>query len=47
MAARSGQTVGYAVPINFLLQPDHIRGFLEASDAKILVTLGPHPQFDI
>jgi fatty-acyl-CoA synthase len=41
------ETVGYAVPINFLLQPDHIRGLLEASDAKILVTMGPHPQLDI
>ncbi len=37
------ETAGYAVPINFLLQPDHIRGLLEASEAKILVTLGPHP----
>ena len=25
------ETAGYAVPINFLLQPDHIRGLLEAS----------------
>lgn len=41
------ETAGYAVPINFLLQPDHIRGLLEASEAKILVTLGPHPQLDI
>jgi fatty-acyl-CoA synthase len=43
----AAETVGYAVPINFLLQPDHIRGLLEASDAKILVTFGPHPQLDI
>ncbi len=41
------ETVGYAVPINFLLQPDHIKSLLEASEAKILVTLGPHPQLDI
>ena len=41
------ETVGYAVPLNFLLQPDHIRSLLEASEAKILVTLGPHPQLDI
>jgi fatty-acyl-CoA synthase len=41
------ETAGYAVPINFLLQPDHIRGLLEASEAKILVTFGPHPQLDI
>jgi fatty-acyl-CoA synthase len=39
----AAETVGYAVPINFLLRPDHIRGLLEASDAKVLVTLGPHP----
>ena len=43
----AAETVGYAVPINFLLRPDHIRGLLEASDAKVLVTLGPHPQLDI
>jgi fatty-acyl-CoA synthase len=43
----AAETVGYAVPINFLLQPDHIRGLLEASDVKVLVTLGPHPQLDI
>lgn len=41
------ETAGYAVPINFLLQPDHIKSLLEASGAKILVTLGPHPQLDI
>jgi fatty-acyl-CoA synthase len=41
------ETAGYAVPINFLLQPDHIRGLLEASGAKVLVTFGPHPQLDI
>jgi fatty-acyl-CoA synthase len=43
----AAETVGYAVPINFLLQPDHIRSLLEASDARILVTFGPHPQLDI
>lgn len=41
------ETAGYAVPINFLLQPDHIAGLIEASGAKILVALGPHPQLDI
>ncbi|MFT5114967.1 MAG: fatty-acyl-CoA synthase [Parasphingorhabdus sp.] len=41
------ETAGYAVPINFLLQPDHIQGLLEASGATVLVTLGPHPQLDI
>ncbi len=43
----AAETVGYAVPINFLLQPDHIRVLLEASDATVLVTFGPHPQLDI
>ena len=41
------ETAGYAVPINFLLQPDHIAGLLEASGATLLVTLGPHPVLDI
>ena len=41
------ETAGYAVPINFLLQPDHIAGLLEASGASILVALGPHPALDI
>ncbi|MEM1177838.1 MAG: AMP-binding protein [Acidobacteriota bacterium] len=41
------EIAGYAVPINFLLQPDAIRELVEASEAKVLVTLGPHPQLDI
>ncbi len=41
------ETVGYAVPINFLLQPQSIVELLKASGAKILVALGPHPQLDI
>ena len=41
------ETAGYAVPINFLLQTDSIAELLKASDAKILVALGPHPQLDI
>ena len=41
------ESAGYAVPINFLLQPDHIAGLLEASGARILVALGPHPVLDI
>jgi hypothetical protein len=43
----AAETVGSAVPINFLLQPAHIRGLLEASHAIILVTLWPHAQLDI
>ncbi len=41
------ETAGYAVPINFLLQPESIAELLKASGAKILVALGPHPQLDI
>jgi fatty-acyl-CoA synthase len=41
------ETAGYAVPINFLLQVEHIAALLEASGAKILVALGPHPMLDI
>jgi len=41
------ETVGYAIPINFLLQPAHIAELLKSSGAKILVALGPHPQLDI
>ena len=41
------ETAGYAVPINFLLQPDHIAGLLQASGARNLVALGPHPVLDI
>ncbi len=41
------EIAGYAVPINFLLQPAHIAELLQASGSKILVALGPHPQLDI
>jgi fatty-acyl-CoA synthase len=41
------ETAGYAVPINFLLQPEPIAGLLEASGATLLVALGPHPVLDI
>ena len=41
------ETAGYAVPINFLLQAEHIAALVEASGAKVLVALGPHPVLDI
>ena len=41
------ETAGVAVPINFLLQPEHIAELLKASGATILVALGPHPVLDI
>lgn len=43
----AAETAGYAVPINFLLQSESIAELIKASDAKILVALGPHPQLDI
>ena len=43
----AAETAGYAVPINFLLQPESIAELIKASGAKILVALGPHPQLDI
>jgi fatty-acyl-CoA synthase len=41
------EAAGYAVPINFLLQPQNIADLVRASGAKILVALGPHPVLDI
>jgi len=41
------ETVGFAVPINFLLQAEHVADLLKASGASVLVALGPHPQLDI
>ena len=41
------ETAGYAVPINFLLQPEHIAELLKASGASVLVALGTHPVLDI
>jgi fatty-acyl-CoA synthase len=41
------ETAGYALPINFLLQPEHIAHLIQAADVHILVALGPHPQLDI
>jgi fatty-acyl-CoA synthase len=41
------ETAGYALPINFLLQPEHIAHLVKAADVRILVALGPHPQLDI
>ncbi len=41
------EIAGYAVPINFLLQPEQVADLVRASGATILVALGPHPQLDI
>jgi len=41
------ETAGYALPINFLLQPNHIADLVRASGASVLVASGPSPQSDI
>jgi len=41
------EAAGYAVPINFLLQAQNIAELVQASGAKILMALGPHPSLDI
>lgn len=41
------EAVGYAVPLNPLLQVDHLAALLSASEARILVTCGPTISPDI
>ena len=41
------QLAGRACPINFMLQPDHIAALLDASNAKVVVTLGKNAELDI
>ncbi|WP_050386529.1 acyl-CoA synthetase [Bradyrhizobium pachyrhizi] len=41
------EAAGYALPINYLLQTDHIAELVRASGASILVALGPSPNSDI
>jgi acyl-CoA synthetase (AMP-forming)/AMP-acid ligase II len=41
------QSAGFAVPLNFLLNPEHLADLVRAADADILVTLGPHPTLDL
>lgn len=41
------QLAGRACPINFMLQPDHVAALLDASGAKVVVALGPHPDLDV
>ena len=41
------QTSGYAVPLNFLLEPTHLAALLRAADVRVLVALGPHPSLGI
>jgi len=42
-----GETAAIVAPINYLLTADTIVELLNASGAKALVALGPHPDFDI
>jgi fatty-acyl-CoA synthase len=41
------QVVGRACPINYLLQPDHIAALLTASNAKLIVALGPNDELHV
>ncbi len=41
------QLAGRVCPINFMLSIDHIAELLHAADVKVLVALGPSPDFDI
>ena len=41
------QLAGRACPINYLLQPDHIAALLQASGARIIVTLSPNAELDL
>jgi fatty-acyl-CoA synthase len=41
------QVVGRVCPINFLLQPDHIAALLKASNAKLIVALGPNAELNV
>lgn len=41
------QLAGRVCPINTLLQADHIAALLQASGAKVVVALGPHPELAV
>jgi fatty-acyl-CoA synthase len=41
------QVAGRACPINYLLQPEHIAALLKASNAKLIVALGPNDELAI
>lgn len=41
------QLAGRVCPINYLLQPDHIAALLKASNAKLLVALGPSSELAV
>jgi fatty-acyl-CoA synthase len=41
------QLAGRVCPINYLLQPDHIAALLKASNARLLVALGPNAELAV
>ncbi|WP_137919701.1 AMP-binding protein [Hydrogenophaga sp. 2FB] len=41
------QLAGRVCPINYLLQPEHIAALLKASNAKLLVALGPNSELAV
>lgn len=41
------QVAGRVCPINFMLQPEHVAALLAASNAKVVVALGPDPELDV
>jgi fatty-acyl-CoA synthase len=41
------EAAGYAVPVNFMLQPTHIAELLQAAGVAVLVALGPSPHLDV
>ena len=41
------QVAGRACPINYFLQPEHIAALLKASNAKLIVALGPNDELHI
>ena len=44
---RGGQAAGIVYPINYLLEPGQIIELLKAASTKVLVALGPSPDFTI
>ena len=42
-----GTTVARVAPVNWMLEPEHIVHILDSIGAKVLVTLGPTPGFEI
>lgn len=47
LALWGAEIAGRACPINFMLDVDHITELVKAARAKVVVALGPDPDFDI